>query len=42
MLTVSCQSQCNRVWLAGIAFTAVELEKWIRFGGRRGEHTIPD
>lgn len=23
------------------SFAAVELEKWIRFGGRRGEHSIP-
>ena len=30
------------VGVAGIAFAAVEVEKWIRFGGRRGEHAIPD
>ncbi|MBI5773052.1 MAG: cation-transporting P-type ATPase [Verrucomicrobia bacterium] len=28
--------------VAGLAFLAVELEKWIRFGGRRGEHAIPE
>ena len=35
-----------RTWLrivgvAAIAFVAVEFEKWIRFGRRRGEHAIP-
>ncbi len=28
--------------VATAAFLAVELEKWIRFGGRRGEHAIPE
>jgi Ca2+-transporting ATPase len=28
--------------VAGAAFIAVELEKWIRFGGRRGEHVLPE
>ncbi len=28
--------------VAAVAFVAVELEKWIRFGGRRGEHAIPE
>jgi len=28
--------------VAVTAFAAVELEKWIRFGGRRGQHAIPD
>jgi magnesium-transporting ATPase (P-type) len=28
--------------VAATAFAAVELEKWIRFGGRRGEHAIPN
>ncbi len=27
---------------AAAAFAAVELEKWIRFGGQRGEHAIPE
>ena len=27
--------------VAGASFAVVELEKWIRFGGRRGEHSIP-
>ena len=28
--------------VAGAAFVAVEIEKWTRFGGRRGEHAIPE
>jgi cation-transporting P-type ATPase F len=28
--------------VAAAAFVAVEIEKWIRFGGRRGERTIPE
>jgi magnesium-transporting ATPase (P-type) len=28
--------------VASVAFIAVEIEKWIRFGGRRGEHPIPE
>ena len=28
--------------VATVAFLAVELEKWIRFGGRRGEHATPE
>ncbi len=28
--------------VATVAFLAVELEKWIRFGGHRGEHAIPE
>ncbi|MCI0537541.1 MAG: cation transporting ATPase C-terminal domain-containing protein [Verrucomicrobiales bacterium] len=28
--------------VAGAAFVTVELEKWLRFGGRRGEHAIPE
>ena len=27
--------------VAGVAFAAVELEKWIRFGGKRGKNAIP-
>jgi cation-transporting P-type ATPase F len=23
------------------AYAVVEFEKWVRFGGRRGEHSIP-
>ncbi|MCW5558559.1 MAG: HAD-IC family P-type ATPase, partial [Verrucomicrobiae bacterium] len=31
------------VTLAGLAvFLVVEFEKWIRFGGRRGDHTVPE
>jgi Ca2+-transporting ATPase len=28
--------------VASVAFVAVEIEKWIRFGGRRGKHPIPE
>jgi magnesium-transporting ATPase (P-type) len=28
--------------VAFVAFLAVEFEKWIRFGGRRGQHVIPE
>lgn len=28
--------------VAGAAFVTVELEKWLRFGRRRGEHAIPE
>ena len=28
--------------VAGVAFAAVELEKWIRFGGSRGERALPE
>jgi Ca2+-transporting ATPase len=28
--------------VAGTVFAAVEIEKWIRFGGRRGEQAIPE
>lgn len=28
--------------VAAFAFVAVEFEKWVRFGGRRGEHKVPD
>ena len=28
--------------VAVAASVAVEIEKWIRFGGRRGEHAIPE
>jgi cation-transporting ATPase F len=27
--------------VAAVAFAVVEFEKWIRFGGRRGEHALP-
>ena len=30
------------VAVAIVALLAVELEKWIRFGGQRGEHAIPE
>jgi cation-transporting ATPase F len=32
-----------RIGLVAVAgFAAVELERWIRFGGHRGEHAIPE
>ena len=30
------------VAVAAVAFAAVEFEKWIRFGGQRGDHAIPE
>jgi Ca2+-transporting ATPase len=39
---ISGESWLRIAVVAGIAFAAVEIEKWIRFGGRRGEHAIPE
>ncbi|MBL9170291.1 MAG: cation-transporting P-type ATPase [Verrucomicrobiales bacterium] len=39
---ISAESWLRIILVAVAAFAAVELEKWIRFGGRRGEHTIPE
>jgi Ca2+-transporting ATPase len=36
------ESWLRIIAVAVTAFAAVELEKWIRFGGRRGEHAIPE
>jgi cation-transporting ATPase F len=36
------QSWLRIAAVAGIAFAAVELEKWIRFGGSRGERALPE
>ena len=30
------------VGVAAVVYVAVEIEKWMRFGGRRGEHAIPE
>ncbi len=39
---IDAESWLRIVGVAAVAFLAVELEKWIRFGGRRGEHAIPE
>jgi cation-transporting P-type ATPase F len=39
---ISAESWLRIVAVAAVSFAAVELEKWIRFGGRRGEHAIPE
>jgi|KBSSwiStaDraftv2_1062776.scaffolds.fasta_scaffold7767073_1 hypothetical protein len=36
------ESWLRIVAVAGIAFAAVELEKWVRFGGSRGERALPE
>ncbi len=37
---IGAESWLRIVAVAATAFVAVEIEKWIRFGGRRGEHAI--
>jgi len=39
---VDAESWLGIAAVATFAFLAVELESWIRFGGRRGDHTIPE
>jgi Ca2+-transporting ATPase len=39
---IGAESWLRIAVVAVTAFAAVELEKWIRFGGRRGEHAIPE
>ena len=39
---IGAESWLRLAAVATVAFLAVELEKWIRFGGRRGEHAIPE
>jgi hypothetical protein len=39
---ISAGSWLRIAAMAVAAFGAVELEKWIRLGGRRGEHAIPE
>ncbi len=36
------ESGLRIIVVTALTFAAVELEKWIRFGGRRGEHAIPE
>ena len=38
---ISGEAWLRIVVVAAAAFAAVELEKWIRFGGRRGQETVP-
>ena len=39
---IQIESWLRIVAVAGAVFAAVEIEKWIRFGGRRGEYAIPE
>jgi magnesium-transporting ATPase (P-type) len=39
---IDAESWLRIAAVAGAAFVAVEIEKWIRFGGHRGEHAIPE
>ena len=39
---IGAESWLRIAAVATVAFLAVEFEKWIRFGGRRGEHAIPE
>jgi Ca2+-transporting ATPase len=39
---IAVESWLRIAAVAGAVFAAVEIEKWIRFGGRRGEHAIPE
>jgi len=39
---IGAESWLRIAAVAVTAFAAVEFEKWIRFGGRRGEHVIPE
>jgi magnesium-transporting ATPase (P-type) len=36
------ESWLGIIVVALVAFVAVELEKWIRFGGRQGKHAPPE
>jgi magnesium-transporting ATPase (P-type) len=39
---IDAESWLRIAAVAGVASVAVEIEKRIRFGGRRGEHAIPE
>ncbi len=39
---IDAESWLRIAAVAVASFLAVEFEKWIRFGGRRGEHAIPE
>jgi len=39
---IGAESWLRIAAVAAAAFVAVEIEKWIRFGGRRGERAIPE
>jgi len=40
--SIGVESWLRIAAVAAAAFAAVEIEKWIRFGGRRGERAIPE
>jgi len=40
--TIGVESWLRIAAVAVAAFVAVEIEKWMRFGGHRGEHAIPE
>lgn len=39
---IDAESWLRIAGVAGAAFVAVEIEKWLRFGGRRSKHAIPE
>jgi len=39
---IQVESWIRIIAVAAAVFAAVEIEKWIRFGGRRGEQAIPE
>ena len=39
---ISAESWLRILAVAAVSFAAVEFEKWLRFGGRRGAQAIPE
>lgn len=39
---ISGQSWLRIAGVAAVAFTVVEVEKWLRFGRGRGAHALPE
>jgi len=39
---IGAASWLRIVGVAGVVFVVVEVEKWIRFGRGRGEHSLPE
>jgi len=39
---ISAESWLRIVAVAAVAFTVVEIEKWLRYGGGRGDHALPE
>ena len=39
---IGAESWLRIAGVAALAFVAVEIEKWIRFGGHRGAHALPE